>query len=260
MLKSVGSSGGAGGGASLGANTFTAAQTIASTEPRLIFNETDQGADLKLWDLDLASGVFTLRTRTDADGAGVTAIAVTRGATTAISNVSFGNATNNPTYTFLGTGTTTFGGAIAAGANSVTTTGRMTAGQLNVTDSSTASLPSGLVRPGTNRLGFVSNNTLRGEFDANGQFILSTVGRGISVAEGSNAKMGVATLVGGTVVVSTTAVTANSRALLTCQSLGTVAVPSGYGVSARTAGTSFTILASAPTDTSVIAWMLVEPS
>ncbi len=32
------------------------------------------------------------------------------------------------------------------------------------------------------------------------------------------------------------------------------------GISARTAGTSFTILASAPTDTSVIAWEILEPA
>ena len=89
---------------------------------------------------------------------------------------------------------------------------------------------------------------------------LPVVGGGIKIKEGSNARMGTATLSGGTVVVNTTAVTANSRIFLTVQSLGTVAVPSGYCVSARTASTSFTILASAPTDTSVVAWLIVEPA
>jgi hypothetical protein len=93
-----------------------------------------------------------------------------------------------------------------------------------------------------------------------GQFALQKVGSGISIKEGSNAKMGVATLVAGTVVVSTTAVTASSRIQLTAQSLGTVAVPSALAVSARTAGTSFTILASAATDTSVVMWHIIEPS
>jgi hypothetical protein len=69
---------------------------------------------------------------------------------------------------------------------------------------------------------------------------------------------GVATLASGTVVVSTPAVTANSRILLTTQSLGTVTVPSALCVSARTPGTSFTILASVLTDTSVVAWELIE--
>lgn len=93
-----------------------------------------------------------------------------------------------------------------------------------------------------------------------GNIAITTVGKGLLIKEGSNAKMGVAVLSAGTVVVSTTAVTATSRIFLTGQSLGTVAVPSGYGVSARVAGTSFTILASAPTDTSTVAWMIVEPA
>lgn len=93
-----------------------------------------------------------------------------------------------------------------------------------------------------------------------GNIIAGTAGKGIEVKEGSNAKMGIATLVLGTVTVNTTAVTASSRIFLTAQDLGTITVPSGYGISARTAGTSFTILASAPTDTSDIAWMIVEPA
>jgi len=97
-------------------------------------------------------------------------------------------------------------------------------------------------------------------FTVGGQLILSTTGKGISVAEGTNAKMGVATLVTGTKVVATTAVTATSRIFLTTQSLGTVTVPSALAVSARTAATSFTILASDGTDTSVVAWMIVEPA
>lgn len=70
---------------------------------------------------------------------------------------------------------------------------------------------------------------------------------------------GTATLVAGTVVVNTTAVTAVSRIHLAVQSLGTVTVPSALAVSARTPGTSFTILASQATDTSNVAWQLMEP-
>lgn len=73
-------------------------------------------------------------------------------------------------------------------------------------------------------------------------------------------RLGAATLVAGTVVVATTAVTANSRIFLTGQSLGTVTAPSALTVSARTPGTSFTILASQATDTSVVAWQINEPA
>jgi len=86
------------------------------------------------------------------------------------------------------------------------------------------------------------------------------VGSALSLAEGANASMGTATLVGGTVVVNTNKVAANSRIILGVQSLGTVVVPSAVGVSARTPGVSFTILASQPTDTSVVAWEIIAPA
>jgi hypothetical protein len=94
---------------------------------------------------------------------------------------------------------------------------------------------------------------------ANNVLDIITAGNGLMVAEGANAKQGIATLVAGTVVVANTAVTANSRIMLTCQSLGTVVAPSALCVSARTPGTSFTILASQNTDTSVIAYEIFEP-
>jgi hypothetical protein len=82
-------------------------------------------------------------------------------------------------------------------------------------------------------------------------------GFGLSVAEGSNAKQGVATLVAGTVTVANTSVTANSRIMLTTQTPGGTA---GFlVVSARVAGTSFTILSSNAADTSVVAYEIFEP-
>ncbi|OMI34390.1 hypothetical protein [Streptomyces sparsogenes] len=87
---------------------------------------------------------------------------------------------------------------------------------------------------------------------------VATAGRGLMVAEGSNAKMGTVALAAGAATVSTTAVTANSRIFLTNQALGGTA---GFlRVSARTAGTSFTITSSSGTDTSTVAWMIVEPA
>lgn len=83
---------------------------------------------------------------------------------------------------------------------------------------------------------------------------------GLRVSEGANAKQGVATLVAGTVVVANTSITATSRIQLTVQSLGTVTAPSAVCVSARVVGTSFTILASQLTDTSVVAYEIFEPA
>lgn len=88
---------------------------------------------------------------------------------------------------------------------------------------------------------------------------IATAGRGLQVAEGSNAKMGTATLNGTTgVVVSTTAVTATSRIFLTPQAGVTNA---GFlSVLTRTAGTSFTIASSNAADARTVAWMIIEPA
>jgi hypothetical protein len=78
------------------------------------------------------------------------------------------------------------------------------------------------------------------------------------VTEGSNAKMGVATLVAGAATVANTSVTATSRIFLTSQADG--GAPGSLRVSARVAGTSFTITSSSGTDTSTIAYLIVEPN
>lgn len=64
--------------------------TIASTEPRIVFDETDAAANQKLWDVDINAGVLSIRTRTDADGAGEDVLSVTRVAT-GITTIVLGN-------------------------------------------------------------------------------------------------------------------------------------------------------------------------
>jgi hypothetical protein len=118
---------------------------------------------------------------------------------------------------------------------------------------------------GTISLGNATDNNAAtflgtGTVTVNGDLKINTAGKGLSVKEGSNAKMGTCTLVIGVCVVSTTAVAATSRVFLTIQSLGTVVLPKTVGVTARTAATSFTITSEDATDTSVIAWLIVDPS
>lgn len=93
-----------------------------------------------------------------------------------------------------------------------------------------------------------------------GSFSITTAGQGLAVKEGSNAKQGTATLAAGTVTVSNTSVTANSRIFLTAQSSGASGTPGALRVSARTAGTSFTITSSSTTDTSLVAYQIFEPA
>lgn len=91
-----------------------------------------------------------------------------------------------------------------------------------------------------------------------GNIAAVTAGSGFRIKEGSNAKMGTATLVAGAAVVSNTSVTANSRILLTSNADG--GTPGWLRVSARTAGTSFTITSSSGTDTSTVAYLIMEPA
>lgn len=82
-------------------------------------------------------------------------------------------------------------------------------------------------------------------------------GKGFAASEAANGKQGTATLATGTKVVANTSVTANSRIFLTAQTAG-----AGAGtlyVSARTAGTSFTITSTSATDTSLVAYEIFEP-
>jgi hypothetical protein len=102
----------------------------------------------------------------------------------------------------------------------------------------------------------VANN---GDVTITGNIVYANAGKGLSVKEGTNAKMGTGTLNGATeVTISTTAVTANSRIFLTIQA--PAGTPSGtIFVSSRIAATSFGVK-SAASDTSTFAWMIVEPS
>lgn len=79
----------------------------------------------------------------------------------------------------------------------------------------------------------------------------------LSLKEGANCSMGIAILVGGTIVVNNTLVTTNSRIFLTKQTDGNNGV---VCVSARTAGVSFTISSSNAADTGSVAWWIVEPT
>jgi hypothetical protein len=96
-----------------------------------------------------------------------------------------------------------------------------------------------------------------GETVTGGDVDVASAGRGLRVAEGANAKQGTAVLVAGAVTVADTAVTANSRILLTSQLDG--GAPGFVRVSARVAGVSFTITSSSGTDTSTIAYEIFEP-
>jgi hypothetical protein len=125
----------------------------------------------------------------------------------------------------------------------------------DATSSATKDL--GISRSGAGTMRVTDGTTGTGTLES-GDHKVITVGKGLYVKEGSNATMGVATLVAGTVTVNTTKVTANSRIMHAGQnSSGT---HGELTVSARTAGTSFTITSTSATDTRDVAWIILEPA
>jgi hypothetical protein len=89
-----------------------------------------------------------------------------------------------------------------------------------------------------------------------GQLQVGTGGFGLSVKAGANDKLGTAQLSAGTVTVNNSSITSNSVIFLTSQSDG--GTPGFVRVTAKVTSTSFTITSSSNTDTSTIAWMIVE--
>ena len=118
------------------------------------------------------------------------------------------------------------------------------------------------------RIGDNGNTTIGSQADwtTNGTEVLSvvggniaiqTAGKGLKIKEGSNAKMGIVTLVGGTATVATTAALTNSRIFLTVQG-GTLTNVGDVYVSARVNATSFTITSLNILDTSDVAWIIFD--
>jgi hypothetical protein len=175
--------------------------------------------------LNIASGGGTL---TINSGTGATNISTMAGA--ASINVATGAGNKTLTLGSTNTGSTT---TVQAGTGGITLAAAVTAN--------------------------VGINILTGDLSVtDGNINFFNLGKKLLFPEGSNASMGVATLVAGTVTVATTAVTGNSRIFLTIQSLGTVIVPTTVAITTIAPGASFTITSADPTDTSDIAWLIVD--
>jgi hypothetical protein len=84
---------------------------------------------------------------------------------------------------------------------------------------------------------------------------IDTAGKGLAIREGTNGRLGQATLVGGTVNVANTTVTANTRVFLQRMTAGGTVGNLTYTVSA---GVGFTINSDSATDTSLVNYLLVE--
>ena len=67
---------------------------LGGTSPEYYLLENDRGTDLKRWRWHAAASIMSLQTRTDANGAGSDILVATRGATTALTDVTLGPSGN----------------------------------------------------------------------------------------------------------------------------------------------------------------------
>ncbi len=137
----------------------------------------------------------------------------------------------------------------------------------NLTVNDTAVINTNSITIGDTSLNTIITSTLLdlgGQINANNSLgtagqVLKSGGVSANAYWDTTVTSGTATLVAGTVTVSTAAVTTTTRIFLTTQSLGTVTVPKSIAVTSRINATSFTITSEDNTDTSVIAWMFIQP-
>lgn len=270
--------------------TWTGIQTYSAAEPRIKLSETGLGADLGLWDIDANGGNVCLRTRTDADGAGVSALCLNRGTTTTVANITTGapllSSAGSASLPSLSTSGDPNTGFYSAGADQIgITTAGVVRGVITTTAFNFNIMPvyvggaslngsvtapslawnndtnSGWYRLAEDSIGMTVGGVLRTTYGTAETLMatnlsLGTIGNKISVKTGSNASVGTAVLSAGTVTVNNTLITANSQIQLTPQD-GSANIGSVW-VSAKTVGTSFVISSSNVLDTRTVFWQLIE--
>lgn len=92
-----------------------------------------------------------------------------------------------------------------------------------------------------------------------GNLVLATIGNGIVIKSGLNARVGTALLNGTTeVIISNTTITPNSLILLTINFVG--GTPGSPYVSSRTSTVNFGIKSTGASDSSTVAWVIIESS
>lgn len=180
-----------------GVHTFSANPIVSSADPRINWCNSSAAANSKCSNYRVdTTGSVRMSITNDALSPQQNWLTMDR-SVGVVTNVSFGNATDNPTYTFLGTGLASFGGdAPAAGSNFVigrtTNSGTATAGRglLSINGSSSSILE--LQNGGTRKAYFYvdsggaqlfadtgvslklyTNNTLRWTWDTDGSWDLT---------------------------------------------------------------------------------------
>lgn len=180
-----------------GAYVTSAATTLTSPgQQGITFINSTSGANAKIWDiLDSTANHLTFRAVNDAFGSAGNWLDVTRSGLS-ISSLSFGNSTDNPSYSFLGTGRTSFGGTYGGGTTPIVGASAATSNFYGEFDGTHEALfgtfaSGGFVGTFSNHeFDFRTNNLARGVIDANGHWTLSPPAAGGQTSFTFNARTG----------------------------------------------------------------------
>jgi len=153
----------------------------------------------------------------------------------------------------IGTGTTSPAAKIQVVGNGATSG---TYG-LIVTNSGAATATASLVVRDDSRVG-IGTNAPTEALDVTGNIKMNTAGNKLKIATGTNASIGTATLVAGTVTVSTTAAVTGSKIFVTCNTPGGTQGFLSVPDASITNGTSFIINSSNAADTSTVNWWIIN--
>ena len=173
-------------------------------------------------------------------------------ATSATTNRLYSILANTGNNSYFGIESSTGGSLFTGGSAYATVLGTDAARSLQFATSSNIRLT--IASTGNVLIGTTTDNASK--LQVAGNLSLTTAGNKILIQTGTNASVGLSTLVGGTVTVSTTAVTSNSGIMLTCRTVG--GTQGLLRISTITGGTSFVITSSSALDTSQIAWLIIN--
>lgn len=144
---------------------------------------------------------------------------------------------------------------IAAAWTDVTTASRTGDLQFHTTNSATSAQKA--VLTGAGNFG-VNVTAPTDKIEVDGNVNLNTAGNKLKIATGSNASIGTATLVAGTVTVSTTAVSTGSKIFVTCNTPGGTQGFLSVPDASITNATSFVINSSSVLETSTVNWWIIN--
>lgn len=122
---------------------------------------------------------------------------------------------------------------------------------------SSASAGNSLYLPAANTLGFTANSVDIARINSTG-LLFTAVSNGLTFKSGANGRTGTGALVGGTLAVANTSITANSQVFIQDTGGGVIANIGSLYVASQTVGVGFTVTSSNVLDTSTFRYWIFE--